>query len=67
MSAVVDGVLVAIAPPDGYIVDFAHPQRQADVETYWVAGFGNFLALLFLGQRFYTKLWLSSGLGLDDR
>jgi hypothetical protein len=63
---VIDGVTVLLPPPEGYVVNFAHPQRQADVATYWVAGVENVLAILFLAQRLYTKMFLSGGLGVDD-
>ena len=54
--AMVNGVLTVLPPPPGYPVDFANPRRQAVTETYWVAAIGNFVALLFMAQRLYTKL-----------
>lgn len=52
----VNGVVTVLPAPPGYQVDFDNPQRKAETETYWVAGIGNFVALLFIGQRLYTKL-----------
>ncbi|ORY68845.1 uncharacterized protein BCR38DRAFT_424486 [Pseudomassariella vexata] len=60
------GVLTLLPAPEGYNVDFAHPQRQAEIETYWVAAVGNFLALLFIGQRVYTKLAVLRTFQLED-
>ena len=62
----VDGVPVALPPPDGYEVDFDNPKRQTVHETYIVAGVGMTLALLFMGQRLYVKAFLRSQLGYDD-
>ncbi|KAJ4157626.1 hypothetical protein NW754_009270 [Fusarium falciforme] len=47
MAAVVNGVPVAIPPPEGYEVDFDNPQRNSVTAAYWLFGVGNFLALLF--------------------
>ena len=64
--AVVQGVMVALPPPKGYVVDFEHPQRQGVPDAYWVAGVGMFLSLVFMAQRIYTKVFLSGGLRVDD-
>lgn len=61
-----NGVLTVLPAPEGYVVDFAHPQRQANIETYWVAAVGNFLSLLFIAQRLYTKLGLNRTFQIDD-
>lgn len=60
------GVLTALPAPEGYDVNFANPQRQASIETYWVAGLGNFLAFVFIAQRLYTKLGINRTFQLDD-
>jgi hypothetical protein len=63
---VTNGVTTIIPPPKGYEVDFGNPQRQNLADVYWVAGVGNVLALLFLGQRLYTKCFLTKGVQLED-
>lgn len=63
---VIDGVTVLIPAPEGYVVDFANPQRRADIATYWVCGIGVFIAILFTIQRLYVKLVIGSGLQIDD-
>ncbi|KAJ0124249.1 integral membrane protein [Diaporthe amygdali] len=64
--SVVDGVVVLVPPPPGYNVDFDNPQRQADVATYWLAGFGLVFAMLFTAQRVYVKLVVVKRFQLDD-
>ncbi|KAH6974239.1 hypothetical protein BKA56DRAFT_645444 [Ilyonectria sp. MPI-CAGE-AT-0026] len=63
---VVDGVEVIRLPPDGYVVDFAHPQQQKVLDHYLVFGIGGPLAFIALLQRYYTKIFLSKGLQVDD-
>lgn len=62
----VNGVEVLLPAPDGYVVDLENPQRNLNIAAYWAFGVGNFLALLLLGQRLYTKVFLSSGLQRED-
>lgn len=64
---VVDGVTVLTLPPKGYVVDFAHPQQQMVLEHYLIFGIGGALAFAALMQRFYSKIYLSQGLQIDDR
>lgn len=66
MAAVVNGVPVAIPPPEGYEVDFDNPQRNSVTEAYWLFGVGNFLALLFMLQRGYVRLVIQKTLRLED-
>jgi hypothetical protein len=61
-----NGVLTVIPAPEGYVVDFAQPQRQGGVETYWIVAVGNVLALMFLGQKLYTKIVIDRRFQLDD-
>lgn len=61
-----DGVITLLPKPDGYDVDFDHPQQQKALEHYLVFGIGGPLALIALLQRYYTKIWLSKGLQVDD-
>ncbi|KAJ4314504.1 hypothetical protein N0V84_008845 [Fusarium piperis] len=66
MAAVVNGVPVAIPPPEGYQVDFDNPQRNSVNAAYWLFGVGNFLALLFMLQRVYVRLVIQKTVRLED-
>ncbi|KFA48247.1 hypothetical protein S40293_07378 [Stachybotrys chartarum IBT 40293] len=63
---VIDGVQVLVPPPEGYVVDFANPQTNAVLQHYLIFGIGGTLALVALLQRYYTKIFLSKGLWVDD-
>jgi hypothetical protein len=63
---VVDGVTVLVLPPPGITPNFDHPRQNKWLEHYLVFGIGAPLAFLALCQRFYTKIFLSRGLQLDD-
>ncbi|KAL0929829.1 uncharacterized protein CTRU02_215259 [Colletotrichum truncatum] len=63
---IINGVTILLPAPDGYIVDFQNPQRQAVPEAYWVAGIGTSLSLLLMAQRVYTKAILHGYLELED-
>lgn len=62
----VDGVDVFRLPPEGYEVDFDNPKSQKVLEHYLIFGIGAPLAFVALMQRYYTKLFLSKGLQIDD-
>lgn len=62
----VDGVDVFRLPPEGYVVDFANPKQQKVLEHYLIFGIGAPIAFVALMQRFYTKMFLSKGLQIDD-
>lgn len=64
--SVVNGTQTILPAPDGYVVDFDNPKRQAVVQTYVTIAVGNFFALLFLAQKLYTRLFLDRKLQLDD-
>ncbi|KAI8721245.1 hypothetical protein NCS52_00571600 [Fusarium sp. LHS14.1] len=64
--SLVDGVLVAIPPPEGYVVDFDNPQRTSVEATYVICGIGMTLALFFLFQRLFVKLFVRNNFGIDD-
>ncbi|UPL01477.1 hypothetical protein LCI18_012411 [Fusarium solani-melongenae] len=66
MAAVVNGVPVAIPPPEGYEVDFDNPQRNSVTAAYWLFGVGNFLALLFMLQRVYVRMVIQKTARLED-
>jgi hypothetical protein len=66
MAAVVDGVPVAIPPPKDYKVDFANPQRNSEVEAYWLFGVGNVLTLLFVFQRVYVRAVVHKAVRPED-
>ncbi|TLD18110.1 hypothetical protein PspLS_10465 [Pyricularia sp. CBS 133598] len=57
---------VPLPPPPGYVVDFDNPKRIMIPAAYWVDGVGMVLALLFLLQRLYTKLFLMNTFTADD-
>ncbi|KAI9900495.1 hypothetical protein N3K66_004757 [Trichothecium roseum] len=61
-----EGVTVFRLPPEGFAADFAHPRQHRNVEHYTIVGVGIPLASIALCQRFYTKIFLSRGLQLDD-
>ncbi|RYP78918.1 hypothetical protein DL771_000303 [Monosporascus sp. 5C6A] len=61
-----NGVVTYLPAPEGYDVDFENPQRQYLIQIYFVAAVGNPLALFFLSQRLYTKIFLAKGLQIDD-
>jgi hypothetical protein len=61
-----NGVYTNLPPPAGYIVDFDDPQRRGLPDVYYVAGFGCFISLLFIIQRFYTRLVVEKTLHVDD-
>ena len=63
---VINGVVTLLPAPEGYVVDFANPQRQAVPESYYVAGFGFLFSVLLMMQRLYTKIFLSGGIQTDD-
>ncbi|KAI0007137.1 hypothetical protein F4779DRAFT_525316 [Xylariaceae sp. FL0662B] len=56
--SVVDGVVVAIPPPEGVEVDFVNPKRNGTTAMYLVFSVGMIVSHLFLGQNLYVKLWL---------
>ncbi|CRK40205.1 hypothetical protein BN1708_008140 [Verticillium longisporum] len=64
--SVVNGVLVAIPPPEGYVVDFDNPQRNSVLTAYVVSAVGMVFALLFMLQRLYVKAFVRHSLGIDD-
>ncbi|KAK6078494.1 integral membrane protein [Seiridium cupressi] len=63
---VVNGVEVLLALPEGYVVDLANPQRKGEHGAYWAYGIGTFLAVLFVGQRLFTRVFIGNGLQIDD-
>ena len=66
---IVDGeVMFAHPPPDWPTDEFSwrHPVRTAVQEHYLIFGIMGSLALIALCQRFYTKIFLSKGLSIDD-
>ncbi|KAG9252673.1 uncharacterized protein F5Z01DRAFT_222132 [Emericellopsis atlantica] len=66
MVTILDGVPVVIPPPKGYEVDFNNPQRNSEIEAYWLFGVGNFLAVLFVFQRIYVRAVIQKTIRLED-
>jgi hypothetical protein len=56
--SVTDGVATVGSAPPGYVVDFAHPQRDnvTDSQIYSVFGVGLVLSSLFLYQNIHIHL-----------
>ncbi|KAM3523468.1 hypothetical protein NHJ13051_005071 [Beauveria bassiana] len=63
---VANGVTVLMTPPDGVTPDFDNPRQNHWLQHYLAFGIGGPLALAILCQRYYTKLYLSKGLQIDD-
>ncbi|RYP70612.1 hypothetical protein DL771_005325 [Monosporascus sp. 5C6A] len=63
---VTNGVTTFREPPEGYVVNFANPQQQLVLEHYLVFGIGGTLAFLAMLQRVYSKIFLYSGLQIND-
>ncbi|CAG9988282.1 unnamed protein product [Clonostachys byssicola] len=61
-----NGVEVASLPPPGYEVDFDNRKQQKWLEHILIFCFMAPIALMALLQRFYTKIFLSKGLQIDD-
>lgn len=64
--ATVHGVPTVMAPPPGYVVDFNNPQRRLVTEAYAVAAVENVLAIVFLAQRLYTKIFVMKQFVVED-
>jgi hypothetical protein len=64
--SVVDGIATIIPPPEGYVVDFANPQRTLTTEAYVLFIVENILAIVFLAQRLYTKICVMKQFQIDD-
>lgn len=58
--------MVLMTPSGGVTPDFDNPRQNHWLQHYLVFGIGGPLALAFLCQRYYTKLYLSKGLQIDD-
>lgn len=66
MAAVIDGVPVALPPPEGYVVDFDNPQRNSETAAYWLFGVGNVVCLLFIIQRVYVRAVIQKTFKVED-
>ncbi|KAI1080886.1 hypothetical protein F5B20DRAFT_537775 [Whalleya microplaca] len=64
MSAV-NGVTVAIPPPEGIEVDFSNPQRNGTTAMYLVFAIGILVSHLFLAQNLYVKLYLRRKMDIE--
>lgn len=63
---VTNGVTTFLPPPEGYEVDFEHPQQHYQLDHFLIFGLLGFLALFCLIQRLYTKHFIAGGLKADD-
>ncbi|KAM3088643.1 hypothetical protein ACMFMG_000279 [Clarireedia jacksonii] len=59
-------LIAAMPAPEGYVVDFANPQRHGDVAGYWVFGVGLVLSFAFLAMRVYTKIFVARSFVTED-
>jgi hypothetical protein len=66
MVSTVNGVVVVMPPPEGYVVDFDNPERNSVLANYYAAGIGMGVAFLFLAQRIYVRICIRHSLGVDD-
>jgi hypothetical protein len=64
--ALVNGVMVALEPPQDYHVDLDNPQRRGVPEIYVVTAVFAFLNVLFMAQRMYTKFFIVKKCNSDD-
>lgn len=62
----VHGVTTFLEAPEGYVVNFEHPQERHVLDHYLIFGVLGLLALVCLVQRLYTKHFISGGLKVDD-
>jgi hypothetical protein len=62
---VINGVPVAIPPPEGYVVNFEHPQRRHEIEAYVASSVGMGVAFFFVLQYLYVKVWILRKLELE--
>ena len=63
---VVDGVTLVAHAPEGWVVDLENPTRTSVMEHYLIFGIMGTFAFIALCQRYYTKIFLSKGLTIDD-
>ncbi|KAH7084862.1 hypothetical protein BKA63DRAFT_498353 [Paraphoma chrysanthemicola] len=62
----INGTMVLVPPPPGYVVDFENPQRQLETQVYTVVAVENVLAFAFLLQRLYTRIYLMRLFQVED-
>jgi hypothetical protein len=65
-SPLANGVRTLVPAPEGYVVNFDNPPSQKVLDHYLITGILGPLAFIALCQRYYTKLFLSKGLQVDD-
>ncbi|KAK8036192.1 hypothetical protein PG993_008806 [Apiospora rasikravindrae] len=62
----VNGTITVIPPPPGYVVNFADPPQEGGTVMWTVCIVENILAVLFLVQRLYTKIFLVGKFQVED-
>ena len=62
-----NGIPMLAPAPEGWEVDIENPTRTSVMEHYLIFGIMGSFATIALMQRFYTKVFLSVGLRIDDR
>ncbi|KAK8859849.1 hypothetical protein PGQ11_010583 [Apiospora arundinis] len=62
----VNGTITIMPPPEGYVVNFADPPQEGVTAMWTVCIIENILAVLFLAQRLYTKLFIVGKFQAED-
>ncbi|KAK8137025.1 hypothetical protein PG984_004965 [Apiospora sp. TS-2023a] len=62
----VNGTITIMPPPPGYVVNFADPPQEGVTVMWTVCIVENILAVLFLAQRFYTKIFIVRKFQVED-
>lgn len=62
-----DGTITALAPPPGYVSDFANPTRQYVTAMYVASAIFTAITFFFVGQRYYIQLVVrKAGFRIED-
>ncbi|KAK8062947.1 hypothetical protein PG997_015044 [Apiospora hydei] len=62
----VNGTITVMPPPPGYVVNFADPPQEGAMVMWTVCIVENILAVLFLAQRLYTKIFIVGKFQAED-
>jgi hypothetical protein len=61
-----DGTVTYLAPPDGYVMDFAYPQRQYVLALYLAIRIPGSFALLLTVMRSYVRFVMQKTFSWED-
>ncbi|KAK8054671.1 hypothetical protein PG994_009738 [Apiospora phragmitis] len=62
----VNGTITIMPPPPGYVVNFADPPQEGVTVMWTVCIVENILAVMFLAQRYYTKMFIVRKFQAED-